>query len=164
MAGFEVVVRPVVFPNIRPARARVAVSVDTPEKGVATLNGSGTQTVSLPYTYSMSFSRSKNHQHEVERTVDVKRVYQKDDDGKINKQNWIEMEVARKMRTADPSNVHTWTTYETKENPDNVEDVEKNKTVKYQGATYCHDPDPRIIDTTTGNPIALLTRGLRPPR
>jgi len=153
--GFETIVRPAVFPSIRPAPAQPVAPPDEPGKGVAVFSGGGGKLVALPYTSSMSFSRTKQHQHEVERTVDVKRVYQKEKDGTINKQNWLEMEIARKLKTADPNSVYTWTTYETKENPDNVEDIEKNKTIKYEGATYCQDPDPRIIDTSTGAPIAM---------
>ena len=157
--GFENIVRPVVFPNIRPAPAQPVAPPDAPDKGVAVFSGGGGKLVALPYTSSMSFSRTKQHQHEVERTVDVKRVYQKetDENGKstINKQNSLDIEVANKMKTVDPQGILTWTRYEPKENPDNVEDIEKNKTIKYEGATYCHDPDPRIIDTSTGAPIAM---------
>jgi hypothetical protein len=153
--GFENIVRPSVFPNIRPAPAQPVAPPDAPDKGVAVFSGGGGKLVALPFTSSMSFSRSKQHQHEVERTVDVKRVYQKEEDGTINKTNYLEMEVARKMKAVDPNGIYTWINYETKENPDNVEDIEKNKTIKYEGATYCTDPDPRIIDTTTGAPIAM---------
>jgi hypothetical protein len=105
MAGFEVVVRPVVFPNIRPPRARVIVSADTPEKGVATLNGSGTQTVALPYNYSMNFSRAKDHVQEQERVVDTARVYQKEqaaDGGEtVNRANYLDVDAVRRITGVD---------------------------------------------------------------
>ncbi len=37
MAGLEVVVRPVVFPNIRPAPARALAPEDNPDQGIAVL-------------------------------------------------------------------------------------------------------------------------------
>ena len=40
-AGFEVIVRPVILPNIRPASPRVLVPEDDPSSGVAVLSGSG---------------------------------------------------------------------------------------------------------------------------
>ena len=39
--GFEVVVRPAVFPNIRPQRPGLSLPGDAPDKGFATISGGG---------------------------------------------------------------------------------------------------------------------------
>jgi hypothetical protein len=39
MAGFETVVRPAVFPDIRPAPARSLPPADDPEKGMCVITG-----------------------------------------------------------------------------------------------------------------------------
>lgn len=95
MAGFEVVVRPVVFPNIRPARARTLPPEDDPTKGLATISGNPTEQASTSLSYSLNWSSSR--QDEIEREVDEVRVYQKKDDGTINKNNFVDMEVAKRI-------------------------------------------------------------------
>ena len=71
-AGFEVVVRPVVFPSIRPV-ARVFVPEDAPDKGIAVIGGSGGKLIDLPH--SSSVSSSKSRMVEVKRVYDIARVY-----------------------------------------------------------------------------------------
>ena len=96
MAGFETIVRPVVFPNIRPAPARSLPPADDPEKGFAIIKGNPAKEVDLNYSYSMSASsRSSN---ETERRVDVARIYQEEDDGTINRDNYVDIEVANRIK------------------------------------------------------------------
>jgi hypothetical protein len=93
--GLEVVVRPVVFPNIRPARAQSLPPLDDPDKGFAEINGNGATEVTLSNSYSASASSSQRQ--ETKRQVDVARVYQKDQSGKVNKDNFVDIEVANKI-------------------------------------------------------------------
>jgi len=95
MAGFEIIVRPVVFPNIRPTPARSLPPPDDPEKGFATIKGNGAKLVSLTTSFSKNMSKSRSV--ETKRRVDVARVYQKKKDGTINKENFVDVEVANKI-------------------------------------------------------------------
>ena len=95
MGNFETIVRPVIFPNIRPAQARSVAPESDPEKGLAHINGQGGQIVSLPYNFTQNISRQK--QKERKRRVDVVRVYQKEADGTVNKENFIDVEVTNKL-------------------------------------------------------------------
>lgn len=97
MAGFEVVVRPVVFPNIRPASARSLPPQDDPTKGFAVIKGNGAKAMTLTESFNMSMSKS--HQVETERRVDEVRVYQQDDGGTINRNNFVDLEVANRIKT-----------------------------------------------------------------
>lgn len=96
MAGFEVVVRPVVLPNIRPAPAQTLPPADDPEKGFCTIRGNPAKEVNL--TSSSSSSMSRSHQVETQRRVDVGRVYQENDDGSVNRENFVDVEVANKIK------------------------------------------------------------------
>ena len=100
MAGFEVIVRPVVFPNIRPAPAQPLPPADEPDKGFATIRGNGGKQITLSYSHSSSASSSTHS--EIERRVDQARIYQKNDDGSINKDNFIDVEAANRIRMAGP--------------------------------------------------------------
>jgi hypothetical protein len=95
MAGLEVVVRPVVFPDIRPAPARSLPPADDPEKGFAVIRGNGAKHIDLSNSYSASATSPA--QREIKRRVDVARVYQKTGDGKVNKENFVDIEVANKL-------------------------------------------------------------------
>jgi hypothetical protein len=76
MAGFEVVVRPVVFPNIRPAPPRILAPEDDPEQGFASLSGSGGRLIDLPRSYSWSATNS--YHTEAWREYTIERVSGKD--------------------------------------------------------------------------------------
>ena len=95
MSGFEIIVRPVVFPNIRPQAARSLPPEDDPEKGKATIRGNPAKVFSLSYSYS--FSASSSNEEETERQFDEVRVYQKRDDGTINRKNFVDLEVSNKI-------------------------------------------------------------------
>lgn len=108
MAGFEVIVRPVVLPNIRPALARVLPPVDDPTQGFAVISGSSGKVIDLSRTWSVSVSRSLP-QRETKRQVDEDRIYQMEFDapihfpgqgtgGKINKNNYVDVERVKKIR------------------------------------------------------------------
>jgi hypothetical protein len=108
MAGFEIIVRPVVFPDIRPAPAQPVPAADDPEKGFATIRGNGGKQISLSTSYSSSLSSSV--QSETKRRVDVQRVYQKEESGKINRKNFVDLEVANKIWSSGaPANFRGFT-------------------------------------------------------
>lgn len=100
MAGLEVVVRPVILPDIRPRARQSLPPQDDPEKGFAKIDGQPAQAVTMSYSMSVSSSHSKPK--EVERRVDEVRVYQKDDDGTINRENFIDLQVANKITMEEP--------------------------------------------------------------
>jgi hypothetical protein len=95
MSNFEAIVRPVVFPNIRPTQPRTVAPESDPEQGFAHINGQGGKVVSLSYNWSIN--RSTQKQKEIKRRVDVVRVYQKEADGTVNRENFIDVEVTNKM-------------------------------------------------------------------
>jgi len=97
MAGFEVVVRPVVLPNIRPRPAQTLPPASDPEAGWCTIKGNPAKQIDLSSSWSQSMSKS--HHVETERIVDEVRVYQVDDKGKVNKDNFVDAEVAKKIKT-----------------------------------------------------------------
>jgi hypothetical protein len=94
--AFEVVVRPVIFPNIRPAKVQQPPNPpDDPNADQCVITGSSGKSIDLPYSWSVSMSQSKRV--ETKRRVDVARVYQKEDDGTVNKDNFVDVEVANKI-------------------------------------------------------------------
>lgn len=95
MAGFEVIVRPVVFPNIRPAPTRALAPEDTPEQGIAVLGGSGGRLIDL--TVSESSSWSRQHLVEKQRKFDRVRIPYTRPDGTFDYSRYIEVEVAKKV-------------------------------------------------------------------
>jgi hypothetical protein len=100
MAGLEVVVRPFIFPDIRPRARQSLPPQDDPDKGFAKIDGQPAKSVSMSYSMSVSSSHSKPQ--EVERRVDEVRVYQKEDDGTVNKNNFIDLQVANKITMEEP--------------------------------------------------------------
>jgi len=99
MAGFEVVVRPVITPSIRPAPARSLPPEDDPAKGICEIKGTGSHPISLSHSSSVSWSQTKPV--ETERRVDTARVYQEDDDGEVNRDNFVDIEVANRINMKD---------------------------------------------------------------
>lgn len=93
--GFETIVRPVVFPDIRPAPAQPLPPADAPDKGVCTIQGGAGKFLDLAYSWSANTSQS--NPQETKRRVDIARVSQKDDDGTVNKDNFVDIEVANKI-------------------------------------------------------------------
>jgi hypothetical protein len=130
MAGFEVVVRPVVFPNIRPAPAQSRAPADDPTKGVCTIHGSSGKHIDLPFSWSISSSVSRPK--EEKRRVDVARVYQKDDDGNVNEDNFVDVEVANRIWMNDGA-MQTRYSYAPVEEDDNIEIKERNKIKRNEG-------------------------------
>jgi hypothetical protein len=95
MAGLEVVVRPVVFPDIRPRAKQSLPPQDDPEKGMAVIKGNPGKVVALPESWSINSSFSKPT--EKERRVDEARTYQQNEDGTVNKENFVDIDVANRI-------------------------------------------------------------------
>jgi hypothetical protein len=100
MAGFEIVVRPVVFPDIRPAPAQPVPPANDPNQGFATISGNGGHMWNTATSYSASASSSTHS--EIERRSDEARVYQKTKDGKINKKNFVDVRAPNRIRMKGP--------------------------------------------------------------
>lgn len=94
MAKFETIVRPVVFPNIRPAPARSLPPEDDTGEGVV-IRGNAAKSFELSMSYS--FSASSSRTEETQRRVDEVRVSQMDDDGNVNRSNFVDIQVANKL-------------------------------------------------------------------
>jgi hypothetical protein len=93
--AFEIVVRPVIFPNIRPAPARVLAPEDDPKKGICVIAGTSPHVVTL--SHSSSVNTSKSHPVETERRVDEVRVYQQDEAGEVNESNFVDIKVSNRI-------------------------------------------------------------------
>lgn len=130
MAGFEVIVRPAVLPNIRPAPARVLPPQDSPEQGICVIGGSGGALIDLPYSFSASYSSSAPHQ-ESKRQFDKERVHQVTTDAGgatiMHQDNYVEIERLKRVRletAAGPIKVF----YSDPPQRDNVVTLEKDVT------------------------------------
>jgi hypothetical protein len=111
MAGLEVVVRPVIFPDIRPRAKQSLPPQDDPEKGLAVISGNPAQSIGLSYSWSVSASYSKPK--EKWRKVDGVRTFQMKEPegggdggggggGGVNRKNYIDTEVATQIAMEEP--------------------------------------------------------------
>ena len=98
--GFEIVVRPAVVPNLRPAPAQSLPPQDDPDKGFAVIRGNGAKEIGLSNSYSSSSSTS--NRQETKRRFDEVRVFQKEDNGTINRENFVDLEVTNKLWMKGP--------------------------------------------------------------
>jgi hypothetical protein len=126
MAGFEVVVRPMVLPNIRPAPARVLPPQDDPEKGICVIGGGGGGPIDLPYSFSVSYSTQAGAQ-ESRRQFDKQRVYRMDEKGNVDKSTYVDLERLSRVRLEFPEGPQKLLFAEPPK-VDNVETLEKDVT------------------------------------
>ena len=131
MAGFEVIVRPVVFPNIRPGPARVLQPADDPEQGKCVLSGGSGKFMGVSLSRSISVSKQSPHK-ENKRQYDVERVYQVDEQGNINKANFVDIERLSRIRLdsdgGDDNQEILNETYAKPPKADNIETLETDQT------------------------------------
>lgn len=129
-SGLEVVVRPVVLPNIRPLPTPV-LAPDDPTSGLATISSSSGSLIDLNQSESHSWSISK--QVETKRAFDVERVYQVEDNGNINRKNFVDVERLKKIQVRDGNGVLQDTTYANPPPKDNVQVLQTDVTRFNQG-------------------------------
>ena len=135
MAGLEVVVRPMIFPAIRPApRPSVLPAETDPEKGLAVIRGQSAKTIELPYSYSLSWTVTMAR-HEIKRTYDKARIYQQDSEGNVNRDNFVDVEIMKKVHMTDDRGDIAEYNYAPVAAGTNVEILEKNKTRKAPPST-----------------------------
>lgn len=131
MSGLEVVVRPVVLPNIRPAAPRVLAPADDPEQGIVTLGGSGGRLIDLPYHFTSSVQRQLPH-YEQERTFDVEKIKQKDKDGKVNEDNFVEAERMKRVKLVSSGGDEREYYFADPPKEDNIETVKTDQVRKQE--------------------------------
>ncbi len=125
MAGLEVVVRPMIFPGIRPApRPSVVPAEADPEKGLVVIRGASGKTIDLPYSFSASFTVTYAPK-EKQRKVDLARVYQKTPQGEVNRDNYVDIEAANRI-TMQQTGGKVDYLYQPIQASDNVEILRKN--------------------------------------
>jgi len=125
--SFEVVVRPAVVPNIRPAPAQPSSPIEgNSTQGMATIHGASGRYLELPY--SISFSSSTPKYKEKKRRVDEVRIYQQD-----NHDNYVDVQSANKLwmdtsQIKAGTNITTTYTYTSTADdpPDNVDILRRN--------------------------------------
>jgi len=132
MAGLEVVVRPIVFPNIRPQAPRVLAPEDDPTQGFCEIGGGGGQLIDLPYTFSWSMSRTLQHV-EHGRASDTVRVFQEEEQTtgkkKKNTDNYVDLKVMKAALVQDGKGDLQEIQYRPVDEPqlaDNVEILERD--------------------------------------
>jgi hypothetical protein len=125
MSGFEVIVRPVILPDIRPSRPRILPQQDDPSQGIATLSGSGGSLIDLSQSESHSWSRSI--QKEKKRKFNKERIYKKDDAGTVDKSTYVDVERLKWLQTLDGAGVSGSIRYADPPERDNVEVLEKDQ-------------------------------------
>ena len=137
MAGFEVIVRPVVFPNIRPAPTRSLPPADDPEQGQAVFSGGSGQVIALTHSFSASGSRPGGT--ETERTYDTVRITEEgkaDPEGRKGRSSraggdsgaFIDVEVVTQLRLRDDKGNASVYNYTPIEESGNVTIIERNQT------------------------------------
>jgi hypothetical protein len=99
MAGFETVVRPVVFPDIRPRAKQSLPPPNDSASGFAVIRGNPAQSVGMSDNWSVSTSQQRPQ--ETERRFDVMRVSQMNDDGSVQPENFVDLEVANRITMRD---------------------------------------------------------------
>lgn len=146
MAGFEVVVRPVVFPDIRPRARQSLPPQDDPEKGFAVIKGNPAKVVGFTNTWSMS--SSKSHATEKQRRIDVARVYKQDDDGTVDKKTYVDVNVANRITMEEGGGFTV---------PGDAPGVSRSKTE--QGKVYYYTPvkEAKNIEIKEHNKIIKST-------
>lgn len=120
MAGFEVIVRPVVFPSIRPQPARALPPEDDPEQGIATIGGSNGKVIDLTYSLTISKSRSPGNKEQA-RASDEVQISQKDEDGTVNKENNVRVRVPHHILMRDADGNQYEDIYTRQKEADNIE-------------------------------------------
>jgi len=121
--SFYSIVRPEILPKIRPTAERKIAAFTDPDQGFAVIHGNPAKQLNL--TTSKSISTSRSNGVEYQRRVDLMRVYQKNDDGTVNRDNFIDVEIANRLRVRDAKGTTT-TYFKRLPQKDNIELLEEN--------------------------------------
>jgi hypothetical protein len=100
MAKFETIVRPVVFPNIRPPARVRAAELEGEDEAPHVIRGQSGGVTDLPRSWSVNTSRSKRR--EIKRRVDEVRVFKMDENGNVAEDVWIDMHLTNKIWYREP--------------------------------------------------------------
>jgi hypothetical protein len=125
MTGFEVIVRPSILPNIRPAAPRVLAPEDDPSRGIAVLSGSGGGLVNLTRSEQSSWTRSRKT--ETRRKFDVERIFHMDDEGTVDREQYVDVERLKKLTTRDGTGIEETTNFTDPPTRENVEVLEADQ-------------------------------------
>lgn len=125
--AFETFVRPVVFPNIRPIPTQAFQSGDDPTQGLAIIRGASPKTLTL--NYSKHFTTSKSQAGEQSRRVDTMRVFQKNDDQTVNRDNYVDLDVPTRISMREGQDDKRYD-YARMETSDNVELKKRDKFIR----------------------------------
>jgi hypothetical protein len=140
--AFEAIVRPSVIPNIRPTPSQsVPTAATDPTKGSFTIHGTSGKFIELPYSWSVSTSESRPQ--ETKRRVDEFRIYQKTDDGIINKDNYVDVDVANKVWMQEAGLYTTKYKYCAGPEKDHIKRRKKNKIL------ICDEITGQTIDSSS---------------
>lgn len=130
--SFEPFVRPYVVPSIRPAVPQLLPPEDNVEQGIAVLSGLGGKLIDLSQSQQGSVSRS--HPVETQRTVTTQRVYQKKDDGTIEKENFVDVEHTTEMKMREGDGSIKRYVYANPPQANNIETIETGTVYVNEGA------------------------------
>ena len=137
---FDLLVRPNVSPDIRPNPAQLISPSGNPEIGKAIFGGVGTQVIKLTTSVQQSWSRSKPV--EIRRQVAVERVYQKEKDGTINKDNYVDVERMKRLETQESNGEKKMHYYADPPMPrDNIEIIRDDEWINNPEAPPGHQED-----------------------
>lgn len=135
MPGIEVIVRPSVFPDIRPKSRNEGTAPD-PEAGRCRLTGADGLVLDL--NLSLTQSMSKQHGQETKRVYDIARIYRTvpNQDNpeaapRVDRDTYLDVEVPHQVRLEQYRNGPTIDRYYRKPQPEdypngNVEIIEEN--------------------------------------
>lgn len=128
-SSIGILVRPNVNPTIRPSAANPVTPLDDPAQGTAVIGGGGSaQTITLTSSGQASWSRARPA--EVKRVVDRQRIYQKEPDGTVNKENYVDVDTVKQQTVARGSAGNETTIYMPPPEADNIETIETNVEIK----------------------------------
>jgi len=128
-SSIGILVRPNVVPAFRPSGADPVKPLDDPAQGTAVIGGGGAaQTITLTLSGQASWSRARPA--EVKRVVDRQRVYQKEPDGTVNKDNYVDVNTVKKQTVAKGDGQKETTVYMTPKEEPNIETIETNVEIR----------------------------------
>ena len=98
MPSLEIIIRPSVPQNIRPAEIPTPAQVEDEQEQRAEISGRAGQVINLSHSRTQSFSKSR--ERETRRTFDVVRVHRADTP-RSESEYWFDCEVAHKLTLQD---------------------------------------------------------------